>query len=520
MRYECCFLLCLLSFGFNLEGADAQESHVTWPIGEIIVYESAARITRIGSVQLNDQGRAHYVVGDLSKTVNEDMVQVQLAEGWSLVSSNHREAMRRGLKSEVRKALEELDAELKSNRQTFAMRNALLEAYNEELSMIQANRRVSGNELLLVEDLQEHADFWRKRVKELKYLMLELKLEIEVLQQDCNQINGSRGEWEEKQLEREGQFVLKFSGPPNASAEVALVYIVSDAAWNPVYEASVASDGSITMKRFAKVSQSTQRDWDEVPLTLTVGRPSQTLAPPVLFPQNIGIATSASSLKPKLKMTQQEGSPRTSMDQTSALDRYDFVPENVAYVNGRGKSERIYIDDFTLPGTLTYLALPTFSDEAYQVAVASEWAQQQLLPGAVNILTNGKHRGVFQMVLPSPGDTLRLPLGQDSRVRCSRKRLVDLCSSSVLGGSRKTTQSFELVVENQYNRSIEVITKDRIPVTKSKDIEVDAVELNGGQLDPISGIVTWNQTLAPLETRTVVVTYTISFPKGHELQGL
>jgi hypothetical protein len=160
------------------------------------------------------------------------------------------------------------------------------------------------------------------------------------------------------------------------------------------------------------------------------------------------------------------------------------------------------------------------SDEAYQVAVASEWAQQQLLPGAVNILTNGKHRGVFQMVLPSPGDTLRLPLGQDSRVRCSRKRLVDLCSSSVLGGSRKTTQSFELVVENLYNRSIEVVTKDRIPVTKSKDIEVDAVELNGGQLDPISGIVTWNQTLAPLETRTVVITYTVSFPKGRTLQGL
>ncbi len=511
----------------------AQESYVNWPIEEVIVYESGARITRTGLVQLSDAGRANYVVGDLTKMIVEGLVQVKLDEGWSLVSSKHRKAMKQGLHSEIEQGLEELDSELKSNRQTFAMRNALLEVYSEELLMIQANRKVSGNELLLVEDLQEHADFWRKRVKELKYLMLELKLEIEVLQQDRDQINESKERWKEKQQQHEGQFVLQLSGPPNASAEVTLIYIASDATWSPVYDANVKPDGSIEMKRFAKVNQSTQRDWYQVPLTFTVGRPSQVLSPPAIFPQNISTVKNQSAEayewlseldvgadEPGQEGMAQKLAPAISTHQTSVLDRYDFVPENVAFVHGTGKPERIYIDEFQLLGTLNYLALPAMSDEAYQVVVTDDWAQQRLLPGAVNILTNGKHRGTFQMDLPAPGDTLRLPLGVDSRVRCSRRRLVDLCSSSIFGSSKKTTQSFEIILENQHNRSIEVVVKDRIPVSNNKDIEVEVLQLNGGQLDPVSGTVTWNQSLGPLETRAMVFTYTVVFPKGHALRGL
>jgi len=533
MRYLCCLLWCVVFLGLSLEKAGAQESYVNWPIEEVIVYESGARITRSGMVRLSDQGRANYVIGDLSKSVDENMVQVLLDEGWALVSSKHRESTRQGLESEVDNALKDLEVDLMSNRQTLAMRNALHEAYSEELTMIQANRKVSGNELLLVEDLQEHADFWRQRVKELKYLMLELMLEIEDLQRDREEIKRSEEEWKNQRRQKEGQFVLQLSGPPNASASVALIYLATDATWSPVYDAGVESDGSIAMKRFATVSQLTQRDWDAVPMTLTVGRPSQSLAPPVMSPQNLSIARSQSTNayewtpemetsddEPQLKMMQDKASAVASMRQTNALDRYDFIPENLATVSGTGKSERIYIDDFMLRGSLTYLALPALSDEAYQIALTSAWTEQRLLPGVVNIHTNGMHRGAFHLDLPAPGDTLRLPLGQDTRVRCSRKRLVDLCSSNVFGGSRKTTQSFELVIENQHNRAIEVVIEDRIPVTNSSDIQVEVVELDGGQLEAVSGIVTWNQTLAPMESKTLILTYTVSFPKGHSLLGL
>ena len=62
-----------------------------------------------------------------------------------------------------------------------ALREALLFAYEEELAMIRSNRSVNGEELLLVDDLRDHANFWRERVKELSYLMLELRMEMEAI---------------------------------------------------------------------------------------------------------------------------------------------------------------------------------------------------------------------------------------------------------------------------------------------------------------------------------------------------
>ena len=69
-------------------------------------------------------------------------------------------------------------------------------------------------------------------------------------------------------------------------------------------------------------------------------------------------------------------------------------------------------------------------------------------------------------------------------------------------------------------RPVDVVIEDRIPMAISSDIEVDVIELNGGELDPVSGKVTWNKALGPFETKTIVFSYTVSFPKGHALRGL
>jgi len=527
------FVLLLGSLVYHSADCFAQESYMIWPIEEVSVYESGARIVRSGSVQLNEEGRVNCVVGALTKSIIPNMLQVKLAEDWSLVSSLHRESMARGVKSDVGVALKELDRELKSNRETYAMRTALKQAYGEELAMIQANRKVSGNELLLVEDLVEHADFWRKRVTELNYLMLELQLEMEELENEKEEINGQIRDWNEKKKKREGQFVLQLSGPPLAQANVTIMYVARDASWSTVYDASVDASGSIGVQRFARVKQSTGNDWEDVPLTFTVGRPIQSLAAPVVSPHTLSIARSqstnayewapameASEDEPEQKFLAQAGERDTRLPASSSLARYDFKPNELVFVAGTGVPERIYIDAFPLNGRLTYLAIPAFSDEAYQLVSADAWAQQKMLPGAMNISTNGMHRGSFQLELPAPGDTLRLPLGQDPQVRCSRERLIDLCSSSVFGGSRKTTQSFELAIENQHDRPIDVVIEDRIPMTNSSDIEVEVLELSGGEVDPVSGKVTWNKALAPFETKTIVFSYTVSFPKGHALRGL
>lgn len=520
-------LACFQSF--------AQDAYETWPIEEAAVYESGVRLVRSGAVQLDDNGRAAVTLGGLAESIDESMVQVDLPPNWSLVSSLFRRAPSPDELKSATTALEVLIQKRDLNGRTHAMRSALFEAYQEELLMIQANRKVAGNELLLVEDLLEHADFWRSRVKELKYLMLDLKLEMEMLTEEREVLETQIVVTNAKGDELEGQLVLQLSGPENGQANVAVDYLARDASWEAVYDASVDAEGSIGFKRFVKVRQSTGNEWLDVPLTFTVGRPTQSLAPPELRPQLLTIAqsqsTNAYEWAAEPELNKREDRALASFDgdafgngimsaTAGALERYEFIPENMVFVAGTGKPERIFIDEFSLNGQLTHLVLPVVSDQAYQLVSVTGWSQQRLLPGAVNILTDGVYRGAFEMNLPTPGDTLRLPLGQDQRVRCSRNRLIDLCSSAAFGGSRKTTQSFEIMVENQHNRMVDVTVEDHVPVSNSTDVSIEVLNLDGGELDPVTGKITWVEQLAPMESRRFVFSYTVTFPKRHVLRGL
>ena len=116
------------------------------------------------------------------------------------------------------------------------------------------------------------------------------------------------------------------------------------------------------------------------------------------------------------------------------VERYAFAPANAAVIRGDGSRERIFIEALDLEGELSYLLLPEYTDEAYQLANSGGWVASRLVPGRVQVIAGGTYRGAYYMQLPAPGDTLHIPLGQDVRVRANRERVLDRCTSTVFGG--------------------------------------------------------------------------------------
>ena len=155
-----------------------QAQYMRWEVQSLAVYESGALIQRSSRVSIDESGRAVITIGGLAKDIDTKSIQTALPLDWGLSGhsfeiSKDPEAMESAMKE-----LNELDIEVKSTERIRAMREALLAVYAEELTMIQANRKVGGAESLLVEDLTDLANFWRDRVKELEYLMLELRMEL------------------------------------------------------------------------------------------------------------------------------------------------------------------------------------------------------------------------------------------------------------------------------------------------------------------------------------------------------
>ena len=518
--FSACFFVASAAIVF------AQTNGVEWPIDAVTVYEQGAKVERQGSVRLDGEGKAIITLTGLSTGVHAEMLQVALGSGWSLASHLFATAVPNASSELALQKQTVINANMRANRQTYALREALLFTYEEELAMIRSNRNVNGNELLLVDDLRDHANFWRERVKELSYLMLELRMEMDELTTEHAELQAELDRWRDSAATREGQWTLRFAGPANSSADVRVSYVVSEAGWSPVYDAEVSESGQIEMKRYASVFQSTGNDWEEVPVTFVVGNPLQSIAPPVAEKKTLGLAYSnvanAYSWEAQASFDDYEGMDdlRQGRTTSNAIERYAFQPANEVKIPGDGTRERIYIEAFELAGDLSYLLMPEYADDAYQLVNSGEWTKAQLVPGRVQVIAGGVYRGGYFMQLPAPGDTLQIPLGQDVRVRSNRTRVMDRCTSTVFGGSRKTTQSFEITVENQHNRPVSVAVQDAIPVSNSSDIQVEVLGLSGGELDPVTGHVVWELQLAPTERRTLSFGYEITYPKRQSLEGL
>ena len=58
---------------------------------------------------------------------------------------------------------------------------------------------------------------------------------------------------------------------------------------------------------------------------------------------------------------------------------------------------------------------------------------------------------------------------------------------------------------------------DQIPLSSDSGIEVSAVELSGGKINSQTGEVKWELNVKPEETRQLVFTYSVKYPKDKKV---
>jgi uncharacterized protein (TIGR02231 family) len=503
---------------------------------EAVVYEAGARLKRADQVTLDGEGVWSGTLYSLSSAIQPATIQVHLPEGWSMAGNAFKMAPDARVQAANGPKVKAIEADNKALQETRDMRMALRETYAEELTMLLSNRTIGGDETLLVEDLREAANFWRDRVRELKYLMLELDLEVKEIDSEMRSLMLSRDSLNNLMNRTYGAIDLRLQGPAGAKGRVEVDYVTSWASWRPVYEASVDATGGIKMRRFAEVSQNTGNDWEGLTMAFSAGNPMLSLSPPEVqslelrpVARRSGFVGSSYEMS-GVPMTAQEDVATARMfdalevvkapRQDAGMERYVFEPVSRLAVSGTGKPERVELGDFELDGELRMLSLPGFSDEAYQLASTDAWAGQRLMGGEVQVIAGGAYRGAFPLQLPAPGDTLEFPLGQDPQVRSSRIRRADRCKSSVFGAKKESNVVWEITLMNQHDRAVDLRVMDRVAVSRHEEIEVKVEDLSGGELNPNTGVVSWNVKLGAGEQRKLILAYKVTYPKSFYLPNL
>lgn len=212
-----------------------------------------------------------------------------------------------------------------------------------------------------------------------------------------------------------------------------------------------------------------------------------------------------------------EDSKVPQIERTQTLLGYEFAISQPYTIASDGKVLTVEIGRFDLPARYTYHATPKIDQDAFLVAETTDWEKLNLMEGEANIYFENTFVGKSILSPRETGDTLRFSMGRDRGIRIERTRENDYSKQRTLGSNRTQTVGWKFTLRNTRTEPVELVLTDQLPISRNNSITITEEKLDGGTIDPNSGIVTWHLELKPGTQRDLRLRYAVKYPKNQEL---
>ena len=331
-------------------------------------------------------------------------------------------------------------------------------------------------------------------------------------------------------------------------------YAQPGAFWAPTYEAVMdPGTGTVTLRMFAWVKQTTGETWDGVKLTLATGAPSLGIDLPRLASMTLGpiplrleasnmtgqelkkdideveVITSGASAE----FSRADGGfadtpgarekalgPQTPVNVVQKLASFaqadtvtTFQVPGTVSLSPDGQPRRVSVSRVTLPGRREYLVIPSVRPAAFLLERVTVAPDHPLLAGVVKHYVGSTLVGSSTIPAVAPGEELVLSFGADDRVKVEVPALPPTTSDR--GSNRLSTYDRRVSITNRTGQAIDVKVKERVPVSTSDAIKVSLSDdttqgFETKETEP--GIYTWSLSLAADAKRDIVLGYTVRHP--------
>jgi uncharacterized protein (TIGR02231 family) len=517
----------------------AQEK-ITSNVSDVIVFLQGAQVTNKAVINIKP-GDNTFTVKDLTPELDPNSIQVKGSVDYTILSVRHKinYLSNQSVSPEIqakKDSLKELEFKL-------AMRQSMKSVFIEEKTMILANRSIKGTDAnLLAEDIQEVADFYRNRLKEIEFRILELSVEEKDINESIIQLTNELNNLNARLQRSTSEIEIHVKSEKQKNSELEFTYVVSNAGWTPVYDIRARDiDSPVDLVYRAMVRQSTGFDWKNVRLTLSTGNPAQGGIPPALGTWylyfNDPIVVQDYEKRQRFSETPQamaEGeyqiAGKMAMEDPQYLSYKNIVQQGITNVEFQigvpmtipadNQGYDVEVQRFELPAEYRYLAIPKAEKDVFLMARARDWRQYNLLPGETNIFYQGTFVGKSFIDPSSTADTLELSLGRDNAVTIRRDMVKDFCKSSVLGSKKADSRAYKIKVANGKKKPISILIRDQVPVSTNAEIEVTIDELSGGKHFADTGFVEWELTMGSSESKELLLNYTVKYPKKRIIPNL
>lgn len=523
----------------------SQSKSVTAPITDVTLFLSGAQVTHKGDVNLK-KGENTLVLSGLTAGMDVNSIQILGNKEYTILSVKHQMNYTSKISNTRVRAIQD---SIKLLGFQTSERASLRAVYQEEKAFLQANRSIKGdNNLLIREDLAEMADFYRARMKEIEYKILDLNQTDRESNEKLQRLQTQLSQLQSQNVTNPGEIEFVVTTDEDKKADVVITYLATNAGWTPYYDLraeDIESDIEFTYR--AKVWQGTGADWKRVNLTISTGNPNVGAQVPALNPWYVNIySPQAYRGRAKSEAYSNDDYDRpvaavsgyvAEMDKSSYMMnglqtsasfttitsnsvstefkisiKYDIASDN--------QPVEVVMQKQRLKASYKYVAIPKLEAAAYLQADIIDWMQYSLLSGESNIYFKGTFVGNGYIDPALANDTLQLSLGRDNAITVKRDQVKDFCKTSVFGVKKSTSKAYEITIVNTKKKPINIEVYDQVPLTQNADLEVAVEELSGATQDTATGKVTWKMTIEPEKTEKRQLRFTVKYPKKNLIQNL
>ena len=518
----------------SVTGASAQtEKEIKADIKHVTVFPDRAQIDHEITVSLLP-GKSVLKFSGLSPYIDVQSIQVKGYGEFTILSVNHQNNYLQNLEDSpevksIRSQIDELQIKV-------ADENAAINVLKQKEAFLTANNAVLVKTTTFsLEQFKNFMDLYTNNMDQIAMtslkkdrLIKDYNKQISVLQK---QIADKLG----KQQLPSGEILVSVSTEKQVTGKLTFSYVVANAGWYPSYDIRV-DDIKTPVAIFykANVYQNSGVEWKDVKLSFSNATPWMAGDIPVLNtwfvdfynPSPVMIRGMASAAKRSeapvmmekgvsenaLEAKDMEASPVLVQKQVGETTiTFDIaIPYTVP---SDGKVQTVEIQRITAPADYKYVTMPKLSPLAYLTANITDWAKLSLQTGEATLYFENSFVGKSTLNVNQLKDTLTISLGTDNSILVKREKRKDFTSKKVIGANKTDTFSFLLTIRNNKSNMIKITLNDQIPVSSNSDINVDPIELSGGKIDRQSGEIKWEFEIKPQETKQVILTYSVKYPK-------
>ena len=530
------FIISSLALFIPLFHITAQsEKEIKAEIKHVTVFPDRAQINHEASVSLQP-GKTTLKLSALSPYIDIQSIQVKGFGDFTILSVNHQNNYLQNLEDSPE--IKSIRSQLESLQRKVEDEKAAISILQEKEAFLIANRAILVKETTFsIEQLKSVMELYTKNMEQAKVttlmkerLIKDYEKQIAALQKQIAVKLGTQ------QLPS-GEIYVTVSSEKQITGKLTLSYVVGNAGWYPSYDLRVDDiKNPVSISYKANVFQNSGVDWKDIKISFSNATPWIAGDIPVLYPWFIDyytppqpsyrVAPHAAGVKknkaPELmEVAVSDNEEMAMVKEAAPLNVEKRIGETTVTfdvavpctVPADGKMQTVEIQRLTAPARYKYVTLPKFSQSAYLTANIADWAELNLQSGEATLYFENSFVGKSNVNVSQLTDTLTLSLGTDNNIIVKREKRVDFTSRKTIGSNKTETYSFLLTVRNNKPVPIKIIISDQIPVSSNSGISVDPVELSGGKHNGQTGEVKWDLEINKQESRQIVLTYSVKYPK-------